>query len=250
MRFRAYCYVRVFTVTWYSTEVGELTEDAVLQTASVEFGKSVPPYTGETPSKPGYNFDKFVVYTPEGETAGSTTNVTKDLALRPSFTAIEYLISIAGPNGSYAQYDQLNQEKSLNADGDAAYRYGEMIRLTEGVNNVPPSVHYSDIEEIGYDITGWSVSDGSYFMYDSAAGKWYLPTAKTPERETDVLIVAGGVYYTRPERRKQTIFFGGVPVRYRKRRFNVATCGHSIYDNFTLYRGTDGNGGSRSRYVI
>lgn len=198
VRFRAYCYVRVFTVTWYSTEVGELTEDAVLQTASVEFGKSVPPYTGETPSKPGYNFDKFVVYTPEGETAGSTTNVTKDLALRPSFTAIEYLISIAGPNGSYAQYDQLNQEKSLNADGDAAYRYGEMIRLTEGVNNVPPSVHYSDIEEIGYDITGWSVSDGSSFMYDSAAGKWYLPTAETPERETDVLIVAGGVYYTIP----------------------------------------------------
>ena len=198
VRFRAYCYVRVFTVTWYSTEVGELTEDAVLQTASVEFGKSVPPYTGETPSKPGYNFDNFVVYTPEGETAGSTTNVTKDLALRPSFTAIEYLISIAGPNGSYAQYDQLNQEKSLNADGDAAYRYGEMIRLTEGVNNVPPSVHYSDIEEIGYDITGWSVSDGSYFMYDSTAGKWYLPTAETPERETDVLIVAGGVYYTIP----------------------------------------------------
>ena len=198
VRFRAYCYVRVFTVTWYSTEVGELTEDAVLQTASVEFGKSVPPYTGETPSKPGYNFDNFVVYTPEGETAGSTTNVTKDLALRPSFTAIEYLISIAGPNGSYAQYDQLNQEKPLNADGDAAYRYGEMIRLTEGVNNVPPSVHYSDIEEIGYDITGWSVSDGSYFMYDSAAGKWYLPTAETPERETDVLIVAGGVYYTIP----------------------------------------------------
>ena len=198
VRFRAYCYVRVFTVTWYSTEVGELTEDAVLQTASVEFGKSVPPYTGETPSKPGYNFDNFVVYTPEGETAGSTTNVTKDLALRPSFTAIEYLISIAGPNGSYAQYDQLNQEKSLNADGDAAYRYGEMIRLTEGVNNVPPSVHYSDIEEIGYDITGWSVSDGSYFMYDSAAGKWYLPTAETPKRETDVLIVAGGVYYTIP----------------------------------------------------
>ncbi len=200
VRFKAYCYVRVFTVTWYSTEVGELTEDAVLQTASVEFGKSVPPYTGETPSKPGYNFDKFVVYTPEGETAGSTTNVTKDLALRPSFTAIEYLISIAGPNGSYAQYDQLNQEKSLNADGDAAYRYGEMIRLTEGVTNVPPSVHYSDIEEIGYDITGWSVSDGSYFMYDSAEGKWYLPTAETPdpERETDVLIVAGGVYYTIP----------------------------------------------------
>lgn len=198
VRFRAYCYVRVFTVTWYSTEVGELTEDAVLQTASVEFGKSVPPYTGETPSKPGYNFDNFVVYTPEGETAGSTTNVTKDLALRPSFTAIEYLISIAGPNGSYAQYDQLNQEKPLNADGDAAYRYGEMIRLTAGVNNVPPSVHYSDIEEIGYDITGWSVSDGSYFMYDSAAGKWYLPTAETPERETDVLIVAGGVYYTIP----------------------------------------------------
>lgn len=200
VRFKAYCYVRVFTVTWYSTEVGELTEDAVLQTASVEFGKSVPPYTGETPSKPGYNFDNFVVYTPEGETAGSTTNVTKDLALRPSFTAIEYLISIAGPNGSYAQYDQLNQEKSLNADGDAAYRYGEMIRLTEGVTNVPPSVHYSDIEEIGYDITGWSVSDGSYFMYDSAAGKWYLPTAETPdpERETDVLIVAGGVYYTIP----------------------------------------------------
>lgn len=198
VRFRAYCYVRVFTVTWYSTEVGELTEDAVLQTASVEFGKSVPPYTGETPSKPGYNFDNFVVYTPEGETAGSTTNVTKDLALRPSFTAIEYLISIAGPNGSYAQYDQLNQEKPLNADGDAAYRYGEMIRLTEGVNNVPPSVHYSDIEEIGYDITGWSVSDGSYFMYDSAAGKWYLPTAETSGRETDVLIVAGGVYYTIP----------------------------------------------------
>lgn len=198
VRFKAYCYVRVFTVTWYSTEVGELTEDAVLQTASVEFGKSVPPYTGETPSKPGYNFDNFVVYTPEGETAGSTTNVTKDLALRPSFTAIEYLISIAGPNGSYAQYDQLNQEKSLNADGDAAYRYGEMIRLTEGVNNVPPSVHYSDIKEIGYDITGWSVSDGSYFMYDSAAGKWYLPTAETPKRETDVLIVAGGVYYTIP----------------------------------------------------
>lgn len=198
VRFRAYCYVRVFTVTWYSTEVGELTEDAVLQTASVEFGKSVPPYTGETPSKPGYNFDNFVVYTPEGETAGSTTNVTKDLALRPSFTAIEYLISIAGPNGSYAQYDQLNQEKPLNADGDAAYRYGEMIRLTEGVNNVPPSVHYSDIKEIGYDITGWSVSDGSYFMYDSAEGKWYLPTAETPERETDILIVAGGVYYTIP----------------------------------------------------
>ncbi|HIU59899.1 MAG TPA: InlB B-repeat-containing protein, partial [Candidatus Stercoripulliclostridium merdigallinarum] len=45
VRFKAYCYVRVFTVTWYSTEVGELTEDAVLQTASVEFGKSVPPYT-------------------------------------------------------------------------------------------------------------------------------------------------------------------------------------------------------------
>lgn len=198
VRFRAYCYVRVFTVTWYSTEVGELTEDAVLQTASVEFGKSVPPYTGETPSKPGYNFDKFVVYTPEGETAGSTTNVTKDLALRPSFTAIEYLISIAGPNGSYAQYDQLNQEKPLNADGDAAYRYGEMIRLTEGVNNVPPSVHYSDIEEIGYDITGWSVSDGSYFMYDSAAGKWYLPTADVPQSQTDILIVAGGVYYTIP----------------------------------------------------
>lgn len=198
VRFRAYCYVRVFTVTWYSTEVGELTEDAVLQTASVEFGKSVPPYTGETPSKPGYNFDNFVVYTPEGETAGSTTNVTKDLALRPSFTAIEYLISIAGPNGSYAQYDQLNQEKPLNADGDAAYRYGEMIRLTEGVNNVPPSVHYSDIEEIGYDITGWSVSDGSYFMYDSAAGKWYLPTADVPQSQTDILIVAGGVYYTIP----------------------------------------------------
>ncbi len=198
VRFVAYCYVRTFTVNWYSTESGELTEDAVIYSAEVEFGRRAPEFGGETPVKPGSTFNGFFVYTPEGEIPGSTTNVTKDLALRPSFTPIQYKIAFIGPgNVIYRQYDFNNQEKPLNADNEASYSYGDIIRLTEGIANLPSSVRYSDIAVTGYDITGWNVTDGNNLYFDADAGKWYLPASAPAGEDTDsyILISMGGNYY-------------------------------------------------------